>query len=135
MNAQNEDDERQCDEWDALYQHVLKVMQKFGVEDYRGRADYLIVDDNYGFRRQSIEIHKLKMLNLEIVKSLQGLLKEFPDWTIVIAVDIPGKEGIWPPMGVTIRAHEIIDGLQRQYLPPEFQNFKIPGSRPGTGYD
>jgi hypothetical protein len=38
-------------------------------------------------------------------------------------------------MGNTIRRHEIIDGLQRQYLPTRFRNFEIPGSRPGTGYD
>jgi hypothetical protein len=66
------DDELQCEEWDALYKHVVDVLQKWGA---------------------------------------------------------------WPPMGVTIRSQEMIDGLQRQYLPPEFQDFKIPGSRPGTGYD
>jgi len=37
-------------------------------------------------------------------------------------------------MGITIRKHEIIDGLRRDVLPPEFKNFKIPGSRPDTGY-
>lgn len=71
---------------------------------------------------------------MEIIKTLQGLLKDFPNWTIIMAVDVLGKEH-WPSMGVTIRAHEIIDDLLRQYLPEEFRFLKIPGSRPGTGYD
>ena len=131
---EDEDDELQSEEWETLYERIVELLQKFGVEDPFGKEDYLVVDDNYGYRGQKIEIHKLRMLNLEVVRSLHGLLKDFPNWTIVISVDIPGKEA-WPPMGVTIRAHEIIDGLQRQYLPAAFKDFKIPGSRPGTGYD
>ncbi|HVZ52140.1 MAG TPA: hypothetical protein VG986_09250 [Pseudolabrys sp.] len=129
-----EDDVQQDKEWNALYQKIVHLLSRWGTEEYRGRADYLIVDDNYGWNRQTIEIHNLKMLKVEIVKELQSLLTDYPNWTIVIAVDIPGQEH-WPPMGVTIRAHEIIDGLQRKYLPEQFRFLNIPGSRPGTGYD
>ena len=38
-------------------------------------------------------------------------------------------------MGLTIRKHEIIDGLQRQYFPEEFQSFRYADSKPGTGFD
>jgi hypothetical protein len=38
-------------------------------------------------------------------------------------------------MGLTIRRHEIIDGLQRQYFPPAYRHFQYPGSRPGTERD
>jgi hypothetical protein len=38
-------------------------------------------------------------------------------------------------MGLTIRAHEIIDGLQRQYFPEPYRSFRYEGSRPGTEYD
>jgi hypothetical protein len=38
-------------------------------------------------------------------------------------------------MGLTIRDHEIIDGLQRQYFPREFQSIRYRGSRPGTERD
>ena len=104
-------------------------MARWGVDE-----PLLIVDDNYGWRRQKVEVHNLKMLKAEIVKALQALLKDFPNWTIVMAVDIPGKEH-WPVMGFTIRPHGIIDGLLRKVLPEEFLFLKIPGSRPGTGYD
>ena len=141
MNTNNDYDDRQSDAWDALYNEIVKLLNRWGTEDYRGHADYLVVDDDYGWARNTIEIHRLKMLKVEIILALQHLLRRndlvygIQNWEIVILVDIPGTEGKWPRMGVTIRAGEIIDGLKRQYLPPEFQNFKIPGSRPGTGYD
>lgn len=129
-----EDDPQQEQEWEALYKLVVKTMAQWGVDNAFGKGDYLIVDDNYGWRRQKLEVQNLKMFKVEIIKALQSLLKDFPNWAIVMAVDVPGKEH-WPSMGVTIRAHEIIDGLLRKYLPEEFRFLKIPGSRPGTGYD
>lgn len=132
--SSNEPDDRQWAEWDALYGKVKEVLATWGVEDAFGKADFLIVDDNYGMNRHIIEIHKLQMLKLPVIQQLRGLLRELPGWEIVMALDIPGKEH-WPLMGVTIRKHEIIDGLQREVLPPEFKDFHIPGSRPGTGYD
>ena len=141
VDDDDEEDDLQSEVWETLYDKIVDLMHKWGVEDHFGHGDYLIVDDNYGWERQTIEVHKLTMLRVEIVEALQALLRQkdllqgMTGWEIVIALDIPGTEGKWPPMGVTIRAHEIIDGLQRQYLPAEFKDFKIPGSRPGTGYD
>ncbi len=121
--------------WGLLYDLIQGALQQFGQEEFRGRADYFLVDDNYGFKRHAVEVHKLHMLGAHIVKALRSLLVAFPDWEIIIVVDIPGKENVWPPMGLTLRAHEVIDGLQRQYLPQEFQSLTYEGSRPGTGYD
>jgi len=70
-----------------------------------------------------------------IVRRLRGLLSDLPEWEIAIAVDIPGQEGAWPVMGLTLRQHEIIDGLQRQYFPPAFQAWAYKDARPGTGFD
>src|SRR5688572_23178306 len=90
--------------WGLLYDQIRETLQQFGTENYLGEADYLIVDDNYGFYQHKIEIHKLHMLRPDVAKALQPLLREFADWEIVIAVDIPGKENAWPRMGLTIRA-------------------------------
>jgi hypothetical protein len=121
--------------WGALYDKIAELLLQFGEEDHFGKADYLIVDDNYGSRRHTIEIHKLHMLRPIVVMTLQHLLQAFPDWEIVVAVDIPGTEGIWPRMGLTIRDREIIDDLQRQFLPTEFQGVAYAGSRPGANRD
>ena len=122
--AEIPDDERQWDEWEALYEKIKTVLARWGVEDAFGEGDYLIVDDNYGWWRHSIEIHTLKMLDPRIAAELQALLVDYPDWRIVMSVDIPGKES-WPPMGIVIERDKIIDGLQRSYLPPEYQNLKF----------
>jgi hypothetical protein len=129
-----EADAQQEQEWQALYKLIVQTMARWGVDEPFGKGDYLIVDDFYVRHRQMLEVQNLKMFKVEIIKSLQALLKDFPNWEITMAVDVIGKEH-WPRMGIAIRSHVIIDDLQRKYLPEEFRFLKIPGSRLGTGYD
>lgn len=117
LKDMNEKEEEQRNDWAILYDQIKGVMGRFGAEDYFGKGDYLLVDDNIGHKWHTIEIHRLSMLQPAVVKSLQTLLRDFPDWEVVIAVDIPGTEGFWPPMGLTIRLDEIVDGLQRPFFP------------------
>jgi hypothetical protein len=131
----NDWDEKQVSIWDRLYEQVTGLLARYGMEDSVGKGDYWVVDDNYGWRRSQVEIHNLKMLRPEIVNDLRSLLTDLPDWEITVTIDIPGKEKVWPVMGLTIRKHEIIDGLQRHLFPVEFQNVQYVDSRPGTGYD
>ncbi len=133
MNADNEAEQERV--WGVLFDRIREILQQFGKEDPFGKADYLVVDDNYGSHRHTVEIHSLRMLEPRIANLLRHLLDDFPQWEIVVAVDMPGKEGVWPPMGLTIRKHEIVDGLRRDYLPQEYRSLEYAGSRPGTGYD
>jgi hypothetical protein len=121
--------------WELLYKKIVAALASFGVEDHFGNADYLLVDDNYGSPRHTIEIHKLRMLDPVLVCQLRELLDGLEGWEIVISVDVPGTEGKWPPMGLIIRKHEVIDGLRREFLPDEFRSVAFEGSRPGTGWD
>jgi hypothetical protein len=121
--------------WDELYRKIVALLRKYGKEEPTGDGDYWVVDDNYGWRRHTVNIFTLKMLDPEIVAALRHLLRGLSDWEIVVALDIPGKENLWPPMGVTIRDHEIIDGLRREFLPEPYRRLVIQGGRPGTGYD
>jgi hypothetical protein len=50
------------------------------------------------------------------------LLKQYPNWEIVIAFGSSGA--------VVIRDDEIIDGLERQSLPKDFKAIAYEGSRP-----
>jgi hypothetical protein len=111
-------------QWDALYDQISKALRQFGTEDHFGKGDYLLVDDNYGQRRHQVEIHRLHMLRPLVIHALQALLQAIPNWEIVVAVDIPGTEGRCPPMGLRVQSDTIIDDLQRQYLPSEFQNIR-----------
>jgi len=128
-------DEKQSEMWHRLYQQVVDLLAHYGVDNPLGDGDYWVVEDNYGWRRVTIGIHNLKMLRPEIIDSLRELLSKSPQWEIVTYVDIPGKEKVWPKMGLTIRKHEIIDGLKRELFPAEFRHFIYPNSRAGTGYD
>jgi hypothetical protein len=38
-------------------------------------------------------------------------------------------------MGISIRANEIVDDLQREYFPREFQGLAYAGSRRGSALD
>jgi len=115
-------EEEQEAQWDKLYNKIKRVLSGFGVENAFGKADYLIVDDYYGWRRHTIEIHKLHMLRPAVVAALQALLDGFADWEIVVAVDVPGKETEWPPMGLAITKEKVIDDLRREYLPQEYRD-------------
>jgi hypothetical protein len=126
---------RQERDWGILYERISKLLQQFGKVDAIGEGDYWLIDENWGFDQHKVEVQNLNLLDPKIVKSLQTLLGGFPDWEIMIAVALPGTEGIWPAMGLVIRRDEIIDGLQRQYFPKEFQNVRYEGSRPGTDRD
>jgi hypothetical protein len=121
--------------WEDLYSRIVMLFSQYGHEDPCGDGDFWVVDDNYGWRRRTVNVFALKMLEPKIIARVRELLTGFPDWEIVLALDVPGKEHEWPHMGVTIRKHEIIDGLSRAYLPEPYRSMTIPGSRPGTGND
>jgi hypothetical protein len=123
--------EEQRREWVALYNQIRPVLQQFGEEDdHPGRKDYWLVNENLGLWQHRIETSNLEMVRPVVIKSLRKLLIAYPNWEITIAVTSPGAENVWPAMGLVIRDDEIIDGLQRQYLPKEFQAVEYEGSRP-----
>jgi len=122
-----EEQERQ---WTELYHRIRAVLQRYGEEDVAGeRKDYHLIDDNLGFHRHKIETEELKFIMPIVVKSLQKLLIGYPNWEIVMAIASPDKK-MRPHMILVIRGDEIIDGLQRQYLPDELRSIQYEGSRP-----
>lgn len=128
-------DENQVETWHRLFDAICDVLAGYGTERARGSGDYSVNEDNYGWRRITVLVHDLRMLAPEIVARLRNLLSSVPDWEIVVAVDVVGKERAWPVMGLTIRSHEIVDGLQRQYFPAQYRSLAYPDSRVGTGYE
>jgi hypothetical protein len=76
-------------------------------------------------------VDNLKLLRTPVVSALQDFIKDFPGWQIDLMVTLRGHED-WPNMGISIRANEIVDDLQRQYFPKEFQELTYQGSRRGS---
>lgn len=121
--------------WDRLYAQLVSHFNQQGIQNGHGRGDFWVVDDNYGWPSNMVYFFNLDLMTLANIRHVQGLLADCPGWSVYLVVDVVEKENEWPPMGVTVRRHEIIDGLLRKYLPERFRFLKIPGSRPGTGYD
>lgn len=124
------DDEAQQEaEWTTLYRSITATLRQFGVENAYGEGDYWVLDENWGVRQQKIEFHQLRMLSPPIIEALQRDLVPHPDWEIVVGLDVPGKEDVWPPMGLIVRPSEVVDKLRREYLPPDHQALKYEGGR------
>jgi len=127
--------DKQERDWELIYGEISRTLERFGKEDAFGKGDYWLVDDNWGNHQQKIEVQNLNLIKPQIVKLLQKILAPYQDWEIVVAIDVLDHKTDWPAMGLVIRSNEIIDGLQRQYFPTEFQNFEYEGSRRGTDRD
>lgn len=129
------DYEEQVQIFDRLVQAVNAVLMRFGKHDSLEPGDYSVYEDYLGFPQVKVSIANLKMLEPFVIQCLQHVIKSFPGWEIVVAVVLRPHYKEWPKMGLYIRPHELIDGLQRQYFPKEFQDLKYGGARPGTEDD
>ncbi len=127
--------DEQIELWQGLYDKVCDVLELFGTEDSHRQGDFWVHDNYWGHPQIKIYVHNLTLLKPEVVKLLRGTLVEFPGWEIVLAVANLDEGKAWPEMGLIIRSHEIIDGLQRRYFSREFQNIRYEGSKPGTDRD
>jgi hypothetical protein len=122
--------------FEALRERVESLLQPFGIPDSLTRdGDYTVEADYLGTSEIVVFIGNLAMLAPNIVDKLHEVIKEFAGWQIVMTVAVRGRYDDWPNMGLYIRPHEIIDGLQRQFFPKEFRNLEYPGARPGTALD
>jgi hypothetical protein len=116
-------------EWQILHDRITETLDRLGRKDAFGNGDYWLVDDNWGWRRHQIEIQNLNLIRPHVITALQRNLSGYPEWCIAAGV-YPGLQD-WPEagMGLIIYDDEIIDELQRRYLPPEFHELHYEGSR------
>jgi hypothetical protein len=108
--------------WRHLHDKASEVLDGFGKKDCFGRADYWIVDDDWGFDFIRVEVQNLQLMRPAVIGRLQQLLADFPEWQIAVRVDVPGKEESWPLMGLLVRHDRVIDHLKRDVLPEEYRS-------------
>ena len=128
----------QLDVFEELYPHVKEVMKRFGQPDFlpgRAHGDYMVHGDYGGYPEVVVYVHNLSLLQAAVVDELRRLIRQFPGWQITVTVVPWDRPRDWPNMGLYVRPNEIIDGLQREYFPPEFQNLEYQGARRGTADD
>ncbi len=102
---------------------------------FHDSGDFLLCSDYWGYPQVLVSIGNLSLLRPNVIAALREHLHGLPDWEIVIAVALDEHLEDWPEMGLFIRQNEIIDGLQRQYFPPEFRDIAYKDGRPGTQDD
>jgi hypothetical protein len=117
-------------EWRSLHDRIDETLDPYGKKDPVGEGDYWLVEDDLGQYRQWLEIQNLELLRPSVIKALQALLVDYPDWEIMFRVDVLGKENEWPAMGLIIHDDEIIDDLRREFLPLPFRSFVYEGAKP-----
>lgn len=116
-------------DWQILYERVKATLDRFGQINAFGDGDYWLVDDDWGWFRQQVEFHTLKMLRPEVIDELQNIIANYPDWEITVRIDLFDRLGKWPGMGLFVRSDEIIDELRRDVLPPEFSGMTFARSK------
>ena len=122
--------------FEALRNRVEGIFQQFGTPDSLTRdGDYTVQGDYLGSAEVVVFVGNLELLRPEIVDQLQQIVREFSGWQIVMTVAVRGHYDDWPNMGLYIRPNEVIDGLQRQFLPKEFRDIEYKGARVGAAYD
>jgi hypothetical protein len=124
--------EQQLEIFERLASEIESVLEKFGSHDSLEPGDYSIYDGYWGYPQVKLSIVNLNMLEPVVIQGLQEVIKAFPGWEIVVAVVNRDNSSDWPEMGLYIRAHEIVDGLQRQYFPKEFRDIQYKGARRGS---
>lgn len=137
----DEYDRRQSEQYEVfevLEDRVDKLLERFGRPDFlpgQPEGDYSVHGDYSEYPQVVVFVHNLELLRQPVVAALQQLLKEFAGWQIDLMVGLWGHLDDWPNMGISIRANEIVDDLQRQYFSPEYQNLAYEHSRRGNVLD
>ena len=107
--------------WQSLNDKATKALNAFGVKDYRGRADYWIIDDDWGPDLLQVEVKNLRLLRRDAIGALKRVPDDYPGWQIAVQVFARENEPPLPPMGLLISDRQVFDDLKREYLPPEFR--------------
>lgn len=124
--------------FERLREEVDKLLENFGRRDFqpgRPRGDFSVHGDYSEYPQVVVFVHNLELLRQQVVGALQQLLKQFPGWQIDLMIGLWDHLKDWPVMGISVHTNEIVDDLQRQYFPKEYQELTYEGARRGSVID
>ena len=107
--------------WRSLYDRAVVALDPFGKIDCFGKADYWIIDDDWGPDFLQVEVTNLRLLRRDAIGALKRVLDDYSEWQIIVRVFARENETPLPPMGLLISDGRVFDDLKREYLPPEFR--------------
>ncbi|RXF74803.1 hypothetical protein [Hansschlegelia zhihuaiae] len=124
------------EEYEEVWYKVYQCMQRYAKKkNFVLYIDYDVYEPFNGWSQVLIDILNLEVLTARLVAKLRRLVKRRPGWEIMVGVALDEHLGEWPAMGLRIRADEVIDDLQRSYLPPKYRSLAFIDARPGTPDD
>src|SRR3954454_25121689 len=103
--------------WQNVHDKATAALDAFGTMDYRGRADYWIVDDDWGPELLQVEINNPRLLRRDAIGALKRVLDAYQGWQIIVGVVSRKGEAPLRPMGLLISDGRVFDHLNRDYLP------------------
>jgi len=84
-----------------------------------------------GHPQVAINVWHMELIRPDVVAALREMVARHAGWELVVTVGSSEGPGLWPPIGLTIRGHEIVDDLKRSYLPEAYRGITYEGARPG----
>jgi hypothetical protein len=111
----------------VLLNRIAALLEPLGVRYHldNPQGDYWISEDDTWPEMIEIEFLNLDLLRSPIIKSLQALLVDFPDWAIAVRVEGIDETGKRRGMGLIVEFNRIGDELQRDYLPAIFKELRF----------
>src|SRR5882672_11092031 len=107
--------------WRSLYDRATAALDPFGKIDCFGKADYWIVDDDWGPDFLQVEVTNMRLLRRDAIGALKRVLDDYPGWQIIVRVFARDMEPPLPPMGLLISDGRVFHDLKREYLPEEIR--------------
>jgi hypothetical protein len=94
-------------QWSSLYNDLGKSLALLGSENAFGDADYWIVDDDYGGTTHKLCVHKLAFLKPQLIAAIQQVLKYYPQWQVMVQLEIQDAAVDIPLAGVIVLADKV----------------------------
>jgi hypothetical protein len=113
--------------WRSLYDKAVAALDHFGKIDCFGKADYWIVDDDWGPDFLQVEVTNMRLLRRDAIGALKRVLDDYPGWQIIVRVFARDMEPPLPPMGLLISDGRVFHDLKREYLPEEIRQITYEG--------
>lgn len=96
--------------WKRLYDALVITCKWFGDENAFGRADFWVVDDDWGDHNQKVCVCSLAFLTPEVVEAIQQCIRKagFPGTQVMVSLELhcEGGDKI-PPGGLIVKAESV----------------------------
>ncbi|HKC45205.1 MAG TPA: hypothetical protein VKC64_15360 [Burkholderiales bacterium] len=114
-------EDEQSRQWGELYAQLKSLLLSHGKESPFGRADFWLIDDNWGGNLHKVSVFDIGFLTPEFVEKVQNLLRRppFENWGVMFALELEHHgEPVRtiPPGGIVVYVDRIDETWDRERL-------------------